>query len=184
MNRESKKEERKMNMRNTTITAGICTAALLGALVLAPTDAAYAHCQIPCGIYHDDVRFELLDEYIETIEKSMKEIEGLSADPGKNANQLARWVINKEEHSDGFENVVVEYFLRQRVKAPETREGEAWDKYVKQLTLCHEMIVVTMKCKQTTDVANCAQLRKLVGEFYEAYHGHPREEKAAEGGQH
>jgi len=40
---------------------------------------AYSHCQIPCGIYDDEARFTEIAEHITTIEKSMKEIESLSA---------------------------------------------------------------------------------------------------------
>ena len=29
------------------------------------------HCQIPCGIYDDEVRFKLMREHVETIEKSI-----------------------------------------------------------------------------------------------------------------
>ena len=38
-----------------------------------------AHCQIPCGIYGDEMRFQMLEEHITTIEKSMKLIGELSA---------------------------------------------------------------------------------------------------------
>ena len=33
---------------------------------------AFPHCQVPCGIYGDEMRFEMMDEDIDTIEKSMK----------------------------------------------------------------------------------------------------------------
>ena len=34
----------------------------------------FAHCEIPCGIYGDDMRFEMMGEHIRTIEKSMNMI--------------------------------------------------------------------------------------------------------------
>ena len=39
---------------------------------------AYSHCQIPCGIYGDEARFNMITEHITTVEKSMKLIESLS----------------------------------------------------------------------------------------------------------
>ena len=30
---------------------------------------AHSHCEIPCGIYHDHMRIELLNEHVATIEK-------------------------------------------------------------------------------------------------------------------
>jgi len=32
---------------------------------------AMAHCQIPCGIYDDELRFEALEEDVATIKKSI-----------------------------------------------------------------------------------------------------------------
>ena len=71
-------------------------------LACLPTPQVYAHCQIPCGIYNDEVRFTLMQEHVTTIEKSMKLIVELSEDPKENANQLVRWTVNKEEHADAF----------------------------------------------------------------------------------
>ena len=39
---------------------------------------AAAHCEIPCGIYDDQLRTQLIAEHATTIEKSMKKINELS----------------------------------------------------------------------------------------------------------
>ena len=143
------------------------------ALATAVAGPAYTHCQIPCGIYDDELRVKLLEEHITTIEKSMKLIRELSEDPGKNANQLVRWVMNKEDHASEFREIVTEYFMTQRLKPVEGDDAEAKEAYVKQLTLLHEMLVYSMKAKQTTDQENVDKLRKLVAEFREVYfHDH------------
>ena len=36
--------------------------------------SAFGHCEIPCGIYDDEMRIEMISEHIGTIEKSMNEI--------------------------------------------------------------------------------------------------------------
>ena len=132
---------------------------------------ASAHCEIPCGIYDDDARITLLNEHIATIEKSMKQIEALSAEGG-NQNQLTRWIMNKEDHANQLQEIVTQYFMTQRVKPlPADADAAAKEKYVKQLTLLHEMLVYAMKSKQTTDTANTAKLRELVHSFSHAY-GH------------
>ncbi len=53
---------------------------VVGILLLAVffTSMVYSHCQIPCGIYGDPARFDMLAEHITTIEKSMKQITDLS----------------------------------------------------------------------------------------------------------
>ena len=39
---------------------------------------AYSHCEVPCGIYGDEMRFQTIEEHIATIEKAMKMIVELS----------------------------------------------------------------------------------------------------------
>lgn len=133
---------------------------------------ASAHCEIPCGIYGDDTRLTLLNEHIATVEKSMKQIEALSAEASANQNQISRWVMNKENHANEIQEIVTQYFMTQRVKplAPDA-DAAAKEKYVKQLTLLHEMLVYAMKSKQTTDTANTDKLRALVHDFSHVYGG-------------
>ena len=89
--------------------------ALLGLAVVTPQPVR-AHCQVPCGIYDDDARFTLLLEHITTIEKSMKRIKDLESQDHAHANQLVRWVSNKDSHADAFTEIVTYYFMAQRVK--------------------------------------------------------------------
>ena len=127
---------------------------------------ANAHCQIPCGIYDDDCVIKTLYVDIQTIEKSMKQIELLSKNPMKNQNQLIRWVLNKEKHADKFCEVIVEYFMQQRIKIP---AGKADDKYQQKLMLCHKMLVTAMKCKQTTDTEQPHALKHQLEDFVKLY---------------
>lgn len=132
---------------------------------------AYSHCQIPCGIYDDKARFGMIAEHITTIEKSMKLIESLSAESKPNMNQIVRWVNNKEVHADELSNIITYYFMAQRIKIPAEGDAGAHNKYVKNLTLLHEMLVYTMKAKQTTDLNNVEKLRSLLNQFHELYYG-------------
>lgn len=135
---------------------------LLPALIL-------AHCEIPCGIYGDDGRFSILMEDVTTIEKSMKQIKALSAEGSKNFNQIVRWVNNKETHADHIRDVVAQYFLAQRIKAPAEGDVEGAKAYTAKLVKLHQIIRMAMKCKQTTDVANAQKLHDLIHEFQELY---------------
>jgi nickel superoxide dismutase len=145
--------------------AAVCIAATVAALA----SIAYSHCQIPCGIYDDEARFGAMAENITTIEKSMKEIERLSAEAKPNMNQIVRWVNNKDHHADELSETVTYYFMAQRIKLPAKGDTKAYDKYVKELTLLHPMLVYAMKAKQTTDLANVQQLRSLLDEFHKLY---------------
>jgi nickel superoxide dismutase len=151
---------------------------MLGKVVLVLTAAAgltlgtygvvRSHCEIPCGIYGDKMRVAMLYEHIATIEKSMKQIDAIMAQDPPNANQVVRWVNSKEKHAEEIQHIVTQYFMTQRVK-PKAPATAAHGKYIEQLTSLHEMLIAAMKCKQSTDVANCANLRSLVARFSKAY---------------
>lgn len=149
-------------MRRTTL---IYTSILL---IFAISASVFAHCQVPCGIYGDKMRFDMLREHITTIEKSMNQINELSGDSGKNINQLVRWVNNKDKHADEFTEIVTYYFLSQRIKVKE-KTDVAYSDYQNKVTVLHQMMVYSMKCKQTTDLENVKKLKTLVDEFEGMY---------------
>lgn len=143
----------------------------LGLGLAGTVERAEAHCQIPCGIFEDDVRFRLMEEHITTIEKSMQQILEIGAKDEKNWNQLVRWVENKETHADLLVEIITEYFLQQRIKPFEGGDAAARDKYVAELTACHEILVRSMKAKQTTDLAHVEALRTLLHDLAHSYLG-------------
>lgn len=150
-----------MKLFKTVLTAIFLVAAVFPV-------SGYSHCEIPCGIYHDELRFELMDEMLTTIEKSMSEITELSGDGDKNYNQIVRWITNKEEHATKFQTIVTQYFMTQRVKTV-TSGADGYEEYVQKITLLHGMIRSAMKCKQTTDLTNVETLRAELASFQELY---------------
>lgn len=121
---------------------------------------AQSHCEIPCGIYDDEARMDLILEHASTIEKSMMQITEL--EKADNANQLVRWVNNKEEHATELQHIVTQYFMTQRIKLDSPD-------YDKKLAALHKMLVYSMKCKQTVDLANVEMLRQAADEFRQLY---------------
>jgi nickel superoxide dismutase len=138
-------------------------------LFVLTANLAYSHCQIPCGIYGDFTRIDLMREHIATIEKSMKQINELSKSSSENMNQVVRWVNNKDEHADKLTEIITYYFLSQRVKIVDPGKSGDFKIYQEKLTLLHKMMVFAMKSKQTTDVSNTDRLTKLVGKFVDVY---------------
>jgi len=137
----------------------------LAAMLLAARTAS-AHCQVPCGIYTDQLRFEAMLEDTTTIAKGMDQIKELTAneaDPLAH-NQLARWVVTKEDHATKIQRTVADYFLTQRIKADA-------DNYTDQLKAAHAVMVAAMKCKQTVDPANAKALENAIFDLYRAYEG-------------
>ena len=141
-------------------TRPIFAVLVIGVLALAGT--AFAHCEIPCGIYDDGLRIKLIYEHAGTIEKSMKQIAELSKQNPVDYNQLVRWVANKDEHANKIQEIVSQYFMTQRIK-PGVKD------YDKMLGTLHEILIYAMKCKQTADVANTEKIKSLVGAFEALY---------------
>ena len=123
---------------------------------------AFAHCEIPCGIYDDEMRIKIINEHIVTVEKSMNQIIGLEKEEHHNSNQLVRWIMNKERHAGGIQEIVTQYFMTQRIKL-DTKN------YEKKIGLLHQMLIYSMKCKQTTDLANASKIKELVNDFKSLY---------------
>lgn len=124
-----------------------------------------AHCEIPCGIYDDQMRANLIYEHTVTIEKSMKKIAALSKEKPVNYNQLVRWISNKEEHATKIHQIISQYFMTQRLR-PDAQ------KYPDKLSVLHKMLLAAMKCKQSIDIANVQALRSLLKKFEITYFGH------------
>src|SRR4030043_498665 len=131
----------------------------------------YSHCQIPCGIYDDAARLAAIAENITTIEKAMKSIEELSAQQKPNMNQIVRWVNVKDEHAEDIAHIAGYYFMAQRIKPADKGDAAGHEKYIKQLTLLHEMIIYSTKSKQTVDLTNVKKLNSLLADFRSVYLG-------------
>ena len=126
------------------------------------TVKASAHCEIPCGIYNDQMRINMINEHIVTIEKSMNQIMKIEKEKQQHSNQLVRWIMNKEQHADEIQEIVTQYFMTQRIKFNS-------ENYEKKLGVLHQMLVYSMKCKQTTNVDFPNKLRLLLQKFHALY---------------
>ncbi len=153
--------ENRMNKMITVVSA----LAVLGIGSL----RADAHCQIPCGIYDDNLRFTLMEEHITTIEKSMKEITRLSAEKAVDCNQVVRWVQNKDKHADNLSEIATSYFMAQRVAPADEKNAKKYEKYVREITQLHQILYHAMKAKQTTGLEEIAKLRELLKQFQATY---------------
>jgi nickel superoxide dismutase len=150
-----------------TATTKLTTPLIAAAIALLPSRAD-AHCEIPCGIYDDHARIHLIEEHITTIEKSITSIQDLQKQKKINYNQLVRWIANKDAHAEKLQEIVWQYFLTQRIAAPENEDKPA-EAYLVKVRLLHELLVYAMKAKQTVDQDVVQKLRSLTAEFEKAY---------------
>jgi len=144
-------------------------AGMAAAMVLVQVSTVWGHCQIPCGIYDDEARLAAMLEHVQTIEKSMKQIQEISQAEKPDWNQLVRWVNNKEEHADQLSEIVTYYFMAQRVQPAKNDDGAAYEKYLREIKILHKILIHAMKAKQTKDPEHCASLRDLIQRFRESF---------------
>jgi nickel superoxide dismutase len=129
---------------------------------------ARPHCEVPCGIYDDQLRIALIKEHIQTIKKAMTNINTLGEEGDKNYNQLIRWTDTKEVHANEIQHIVSQYFMTQRIKTEEADKAN-FEKNRKMLVHLHRMLVFAMKCKQSTDEEMTAKLLTEVEKFEAMY---------------
>ena len=134
--------------------------------VVKPAPKPIPHCQVPCGIYTDQLRFESMLEDTRTIAKSIGAINDFAGGgiSGNSVNQAMRWVSTKEDHATHIQEVMASYFFAQRIKADHKD-------YTGQLASAHRVIVAAMKAKQAADPATADALKNAIYDFYRAYEG-------------
>ncbi|TWU61047.1 MULTISPECIES: superoxide dismutase [Ni] [Crateriforma] len=127
---------------------------------------ASAHCQVPCGIYGDQMRFEQMLEDEHTISKAQLQLNELSSGDinAQAINQMGRWTLTKEQHATRIQETIAAYFMAQRIKP----DG---DGYGKKLMAAHAVMIAAMKAKQSADPATAKALEKSIFDFYRAYEG-------------
>ena len=144
-------------------------------MILGTTTLAYAHCQVPCGIYNEEARFTAMREDATTIEKATKLIAELSGKTdAASKQQLVRWTITKEDHASSIISTVAEYFLTQKIKPADGKDKKAYAKYVEQLKACHLVMRAAMGTKQKVDPKAVDSL-KLAIEKLAAFYTHTHE---------
>ena len=135
----------------------------IGIVYLSANNLILAHCHIPCGIYDDALRIIIIKENFQTIKKSMEQIQKLSdLSDTLSKNQLNRWIHTKEQHAQDVQEIISNYFLTQRIK-------ESHEAYTDKLKLLHKLLLIAMRCKQTTDIGHIKEANSLVDTFSKLY---------------
>lgn len=182
-------------MSRRPIRAALAVAALAALTASLWQAEARAHCQVPCGIYGDEMRFRMLDEHMRTVEKSMRKVVELSAsldaegeaaakDRAHTHQQLVRWVNNKELHAAEIQAIVADYFLAQRVKptgVPSQGDAEGkkrYERYQGMLAALHRLTVSAMKSKQTLERAHVEDMKRALADLHALYFQSPEATKA------
>jgi len=158
-------------MRRSTFLTAVIAGVAASIFVVGIQTRAWAHCEVPCGIYDDHARIRQMLEDTKTIGKAVSQINTLAGQHDPHAlNQAARWIATKEEHATRIQHTIAQYFLTQRVK-PAPAGGQAYDTYVTSLVQHHQVMVAAMKTKQTVDPQRVEQLRAAIEAIARYYPG-------------
>lgn len=133
-------------MRKITYAAGI---------LLIFFSSLIAHCQMPCGIYHDDMVFDQIDQYVETMVKAIAKLKDNKNANAQERNEFVRWVATKDHQSDDVAQLILTYFLQQKIKP-----GDA--DTAKKLERAHRLLFDAVAIKQNVDF-------KTVSDFAEEW---------------
>ena len=162
-------------MRQSTLLTAVAAGIAASVLLTLAQPGAWAHCEVPCGIYDDHARIDQMLEDTTTIDKAVAQILELSGKTdAQSLNQLTRWINNKEIHATRIQDTIAQYFLNQRVK-PARQGTQAWNDYVMRLVQHHAVMVAAMKTKQTVDPQKVAELRETIeaiAVYYPPSHTH------------
>lgn len=131
------------------------------------TTALFGHCQMPCGIYHDEVVFGRFDEYVETMYKAMDEVQTNPFSTAQEKMNFTRWVDLKERYSNEMTTLFTEYFLQQRLKP----ENPQIDSLLKN---SHRILIDLMKIKQKSDKATVDTFTEDLKVFKEHLSSHEK----------
>lgn len=162
-------------MRPSTLLTAVATGIATSVLLTIAQPGAWAHCEVPCGIYDDHARIDQMLEDTTTVGKAVAQILELSGKTdAQSLNQLTRWINNKEIHATRIQDTIAQYFLNQRVK-PARQGTQAWNDYVMRLVQHHAVMVAAMKTKQTVDperVVALGQAIEVIAVYYPASRSH------------
>lgn len=114
-----------------------------------------AHCQMPCGIYHDEMVYDQIDQYVETMVKAVSILEDNPMKTPQDRNVVIRWTMEKENESNRVSHIICDFFLQQKIKP-----GEA--DTAKRVLSAHLLLFYIVKIKQTVDLT-------VINDFYQEW---------------
>lgn len=124
-----------------------------------------AHCQMPCGIYHDQMVYDKIDEFYETMFKAISSLNDNTLSSNFDKNQFIRWVITKEQSCDEIALLITKYFLQQKIK-PDDNDSDTTD----LLKSMHKLLFMLVQIKQNADLKFVKEFGQEWDHFKDLFH--------------
>lgn len=132
-------------------------------LLIATSGGLHGHCQMPCGIYHDDMVYDQIDQYVETMHKGISELKVSKFDTVQEKNQFIRWVMQKEKMSDQVSELIMTYFLQQKIKPDEKDTAE-------KVVAAHKLLFLAVCIKQVPELKTVYEFMEEWKKFKHMFH--------------
>ncbi len=123
----------------------------------------FAHCQMPCGIYHDDMVYDQIDQYVETMVKGVAKIKDNKFSTPAERNEGVRWIMTKDRISDDTAQLITGYFLQQKIKPGEPDS-------IKRIESAHKMLFLIVGIKQSVDFKSVSDFAEEWEKFKLMFH--------------
>lgn len=127
------------------------------------TSNLIAHCQMPCGIYHDNMVYDQIDQFVETVYKGITVLNESKFSTVREKNEFVRWVGEKEKSCNEAANLLTVFFLQQKIKPGE-------EDTVKRLVSAHKLLFLLVAIKQNTDLDFVKQFNEEWEKFKLMFH--------------
>ena len=122
----------------------------------------YAHCQMPCGVYHDQMIYDKIDEYYETMYKCVAAMNNNEFKTVTEKNQFIRWVMTKDRMSDEVAEIITAYFLQQKIE-PTADNAD-------MVASLHKILFLLPAIKQNADLKMIKQFGDEWDHFKSLFH--------------
>ncbi len=117
---------------------------------------------MPCGVYHDQMIYDKIDEYYETMYKCISAMNNNEFKSVTDKNQFVRWVMTKDKMSDEVAEILTYYFLQQKL-APSPDNAE-------MVSSIHKLLFLLPAIKQNADLKMIKQFGDEWEHFKSLFH--------------
>jgi nickel superoxide dismutase len=124
----------------------------------------FGHCQMPCGIYDDQMIYDKIDQFYLTMVKAVGILtEKHDPETVQDKNQFVRWVMLKEKSCDEVADILTTYFLQQKFKPGD-------DDTTDLLKSAHKLLFLLVEIKQHVDLKIVRDFGKEWDRFKQLFH--------------
>ncbi len=123
---------------------------VFASLLWTPFTTLSAHCQMPCGIYDDQMVYDQINQFYLTMFKAVKALDHNEFKTDEDRNQFIRWVMTKERLCNEMATLITEFFLQQKI--------QPIDDNIELLQSAHKLLFLLLAIKQNVDI-------KIIKEF-------------------